>query len=871
MPQLRGIPLSKVVNGGQEQERDQDPLDGQLSTHLYRVTGPAIAPARLDLPFLCCLERIQSIAVSDTHVLCLSSLGIVYSTGDNASGELGHPNVTSILQFRPIKEFLGVKIAQVSAGSYRGIGSHSAAIDTDGRLFTWGRSTLCGNIGGSTPSPSPTIDSPQLVESLQNQDVLQVSCGGAFTLARVASLDGKGFQSTNVYSWGLLASGRIGTGKVDSESDARRGRKKKMPLYQLCPTRIQTLDSENICHVSAGKSHGLAVSASGKVFSWGSNRNGECHADGVGMLDDVWNPRMVHPFGSSTGPMARSVSAGHSTSAVIDADGRLWTWGGGGDDKAVLLGHGEGADPGEYLVPVADQRGGNQDSLPISGRSMAKIALLSGCDKVPPFCIPRVVKALQDSEVAKVDMSSSFASAISRSKELYVWGSNQKMASDDNGIPMPVLQSMGSESVVEVASSSAMGLFFVTDGPAIAASLGATLLAQCSQSKLVDCCIITATGKRLGCHGSILACRSSVLKEMVKDRGNTSKDNQGGATVEVLLPGIQEETAQALLEYLYTDNVSASQVCTSMLTLRLMETAEQFQLPGLVTICSRCLLEDGDLDMNDFDGLVNTEECPSTIVQDFGNMLEHPIGSDMSIIARGGEMISAHWSVLTARSSFFRKACLEMTSTPTEALACTLQLSESHETIVRLLHFIYTTQITGQENEELVQDLLWAHKYGVQSAKPLIVSSMTITGQNASEMFELAKRTETNLLKERSLQVMSQGSQDPEVLSAETADAISTWVEERRFLSAIPPEQLKKAMDELQRARKEEAKRVEMAERDLMGVGESIPVPILLALAAATATVYVCLHHLEDGGPVILIANVLFIAVGLRYGHKALL
>ena len=673
--QLRGIPLSEVVNGGntlQDQTQDQDPLDGQINTQLYRVTGPGIAPTRLDLPFLCSLERIQSIAVSDSHVLCLSSLGILYSSGDNTRGELGHPSVT---QFRPIEKFLknGVRITQVSAGSYRGIGSHSAAIDTRGRLFMWGRSILCGNVGESTSSsPSPTIDSPQLVESLQNQSVhvLQVSCGGAFTLARVASFDSKGLQSTSVYSWGLLASGRMGTGKVASESDNGRGRKKKVPLYQLCPTRIETLDSDDICHVSAGKSHGLAVSASGKVFAWGSNGSGECCiANGVDknceeMLDDVWDPRLVVPFGTSTGPMARSAFAGLSTSAVMDADGRLWTWGGGGDNKALLLGHGEGTDPGEYLVPMADRRG-NENLFPISGRSMATIALLSGCDKVPPFCIPRAVKALRDSAIVKVDMSNSFASAISESKELLVWGtsSDRKMVSGETAIPMPVLQSIhvGSESVVEVASSSAMGLFFVTDGPAIAASLGATLLAQCSQSKLVDCCIITATGKRLGCHSSILACRSTVLKEMVKDRGNKD-DQEAGTTVELLLPGIQEETAQALLEYLYTDKVSASQVCTSVLTLRLMEAAERFQLPGLVTICRRCLLDEEDLGMIDFGGLANAEEYPSTIGRDFASMLEDPNGSDVSIIARGGEIISAHWSLLTARSSFFRGAHHEMTS-----------------------------------------------------------------------------------------------------------------------------------------------------------------------------------------------------------------
>ena len=877
--QLRGIPLSKVVaNGGnplQDRENDQDPLDGQLNTQLYRWTGGGTPPTRLDLPCLSNLERIAGIAVSDTHVLCLTSLGIVYSYGSNFDGQLGHPTISSARRFRPIEKFLenGNTITQISAGSLRGIGSHSAAIDMNGRLFMWGRSTLCGGSPSSDSSPSPTVDPPKVVESLKNHPVLQVSCGGAFTLARAVSLDSQGRQSTNVYSWGLLDSGRVGIGRVDGESDAGRGRKKKVPLYQLCPARIETLDAEDICHVSAGTSHGLAVSASGKTYAWGSNADGQCCVAGdidkscTGMLDDVWSPQAVHPFGSSSGPKARSASAGRSTSAVIDADGRLWTWGGGGDSKALLLGHGEGTDPEEYAVPVTSRRG-NEDSLPVSGRSMAEIALLSGCDKIPPFCIPRAVEALQDSVVTKADMSGSFGSAISESKELYAWGSHQNNMSDKTAIPTPALQSMSFVSVTEVASSSAMGLFFVTEGSAIATSLGTTLLGQCSQLKLVDCCIITATGKRLGCHSSILACRSTVLKEMVKDRSN--KD---GTTVELLLPGVQEETAQALLEYLYTGGISASQVCSSVPTLRLLEAAKKFQLPGLVTICRRCLLEDENLGMSVPGSLEDTKEQPSTttIVRDFGSMLEDPIGSDVSIIARGGEIISAHWSVLTARSRFFSETYSSMASTPRETIECTLQISEPHGTIVRLLHYIYKSELVGQGNDELVQDLLCFHKYGVHSAKPFIASSLTITGQNASEMFDLAKQTTTSLLKEKSLQALSRSPHEPGTLPAETANALATWVRDRRFLSTIPREHLKETMNEMERARQEEAKRIEEIEMNLMGVGEGMPLPLLLALAAATATVYVSLQHLEDGGPVIFIANALFVGLGVRYGHKALL
>jgi len=846
----RGIPLSKVVNdavalsdGNAPQDKD-DNLDSQLNSRLFLSRNAGAVPSRIPFrPLMSSLESIRSISVGTAHVLCLTSLGVVYSS---SYGDGDRDGVTSTSALLPIEAFLqNGPIIQVSVGS-----SLSAAIDADGTLYTWGR-----RFGSSA---SPTVITPRVVEAFKDYQVLQVSCGGSFMLVRAKK---NGVSPTSVFSWGLLASGSTGLGRLE-----------------LRPARISALDDEEICDVSAGESHGLAVSSSGMVFAWGSNADGQCGVTaGVmenhrGILENVRTPRMIEPFG--IGPKARSVSAGLSTSAVIETDGRLSTWGGGGGNKAFLLGHGDGFDPSEYMCPIAGQDGKQEMVLAASGRAVANIARLSGCLKVPSFCKPRVVEGLKDSIIAKVDISSTLGAAITQTNRLYVWGGGggemttsmtNRDTSEVTAIHTPM--ALSTESVVEIASSSMLGLLFASDGPALSNEVGGFLLAQRNQSDLADCRIITATGKALRCHSSVIACRSNVLREMVEHHQHGGAEEN--ATIELLLPGIKEETALALLEYLYTDTISASQIISSLLTFRLLEAAETLQLPGLVEICHRCLLEDADFGMNATGGAAMHL---STLAQDFASALKDGIGSDVHIIARGGEIIPAHWSILTARSSFFREAHKQMSSSQRYKTA-TLQISESRQTIGRLLHYIYTCEIVGQCNEDLIEDLQSVDKYGVEAAKPLIASSLGITGENADEMYLLSKQTRSSLLQQRALQVLSQRTQDSGALSVESADAVSAWAKERRLLSTIPKEGFKTAMDELKRARKEEAERIKQVERDMaVGFGGGLPVPLLLVLATATVAVYVAVQYFgDDGGPVVMAANALFIGVALRYAHKALM
>ena len=70
---------------------------------------------------------------------------------NGSDGQLGHGSLDSYKYLRHINSFRKkdgnlIVITQVSAGADES-SSHSAAIDSDGNLYLWGKAVLCGNIG----------------------------------------------------------------------------------------------------------------------------------------------------------------------------------------------------------------------------------------------------------------------------------------------------------------------------------------------------------------------------------------------------------------------------------------------------------------------------------------------------------------------------------------------------------------------------------------------------------------------------------------------------------------------------------------------------------------------------------------------------
>lgn len=108
------------------------------------------------------------------------------------------------------------------------------------------------------------------------------------------------------------------------------------------PTPVPGLPSD-VCSVSAGHYHSLAVTAQGEVWAWGRNHEGQL---GRGLLAprDSWNvPTRVEGLNQVK---VRAAFASGVISTAIGDDGSLWVW---GKSKHGQLGLGKGIS--ETVVP----------------------------------------------------------------------------------------------------------------------------------------------------------------------------------------------------------------------------------------------------------------------------------------------------------------------------------------------------------------------------------------------------------------------------------------------------------------------------------------------------------------------------------------
>jgi alpha-tubulin suppressor-like RCC1 family protein len=177
---------------------------------------------------------------------------------------------------------------------------------------------------------------PQVIESLQDKFIVDVSAGGSHSL--VVTDQGK------VWAFGSNLKGQLGNGTVTITDDGE-GRERLIQV-KLCP-------SVRIMSCSGGGLHSLALSADGSVFSWGCNLKGQCGAKGTA---DILLPHHVSSLqmgiparrrpldeeGSTQFSAARDqrflkISAGFSHSVLLRQDARVFCLGVPGERQARAL------------------------------------------------------------------------------------------------------------------------------------------------------------------------------------------------------------------------------------------------------------------------------------------------------------------------------------------------------------------------------------------------------------------------------------------------------------------------------------------------------------------------------------------------------
>jgi alpha-tubulin suppressor-like RCC1 family protein len=250
------------------------------------------------------------VAAGTTHTCGIRAPGRAYCWGSDAGGRLGNSgsNVDSPI---PVEVAGGTtNWVRLSAG-----GTHTCGLRATGRVYCWGDDSY-GQLGNGVGGDSTT---PALVNTTIT-DFTSVAAGDGTTCGRRAN--------GRLYCWGRDDAGQLGDNPT--------------PLDAQTPKLVGG-GFTDWTGVDVGITHACGVRANGRLYCWGADTEGEL-GNGPGSTSNRFTPSLVR--GASTD--WRSVAVGGTHTCARRATGRLYCW--GRDDNGQL---GDGPVLGDRTAPVA--------------------------------------------------------------------------------------------------------------------------------------------------------------------------------------------------------------------------------------------------------------------------------------------------------------------------------------------------------------------------------------------------------------------------------------------------------------------------------------------------------------------------------------
>jgi len=231
----------------------------------------------------------------------IDSTGQLFCWGNNTYGELGVGDKVDRTSATPVSFPNGAVPVDVVIGK-----DYTFAIDTNGKLYVWGRN-YNGNYGNGTEGVASESDTPIHVPHANG--VVQVS-GGA---SSACLLD----TESKLYCWGWNGYGMVTLERLPNSVLSPY----HVPIPGGGVTKIDQFSSE----------HGIcAINDSAELYCWGSNNVGQL---GQGVLYGTWyDPPKVPVPGDVI-----DVAVGSQNNCAITSDNKLWCW---GDNQFGQLGTG---------------------------------------------------------------------------------------------------------------------------------------------------------------------------------------------------------------------------------------------------------------------------------------------------------------------------------------------------------------------------------------------------------------------------------------------------------------------------------------------------------------------------------------------------
>ena len=235
------------------------------------------------------------VETNSNHTVTLKTNGTVWTFGNNTYGQLGIGTLNN--EDEPHQVIFGngtssgetespsIKIKQIAIGEF-----HSAALDTDGNVWTWGRNNYyqLGTQGGEySVSPVKVTGIPK---------VTRIASGNNSIMAIT--------ENNKLVVWGQNAYGELGTGTY---------------LNRILPTEVNGM--HDVLDIQGGKNHYLILKTTGELYTIGSNLYGQLGIDlGERTRTSAFEKVDMNPkFGF--------ISAEQSSNVAITVDGAPYIWG----------------------------------------------------------------------------------------------------------------------------------------------------------------------------------------------------------------------------------------------------------------------------------------------------------------------------------------------------------------------------------------------------------------------------------------------------------------------------------------------------------------------------------------------------------------
>jgi len=318
-------------------------------------------------------EIVTTINLGYSHSAAITSEGRIFTWGQNNFGQLGDDSTDDKYIPTDITNQFTLnsdeKFIDLSLGTY-----HSTVITSAGRIFTWGYNEY-GSLGdGTYDDKYIPIDITSQFQ-LEADDLIKKISTKWYLSSAVTS-------SGRVFTWGFNDNYQLGNGTTDNLN---------------VPTEITNafnLGEDNIYSISMGVYHTLATTSSGKLFGWGRNSEGQL-GDGSTVAKNI--PTMIEFISDDFLTVKRNslpvseeitkVSLGEGHSAIITSSGNLYIW---GSNYRGLLGDG------------------------------------TTIDKHEPINITSKFSLNLGETIACVSLGSDHSSAITSEGRVFTWGSNEK-------------------------------------------------------------------------------------------------------------------------------------------------------------------------------------------------------------------------------------------------------------------------------------------------------------------------------------------------------------------------------------------------------------------------------------------------------------